>query len=96
VNGDDVVGDTENFKQRVEKYRNSVEFKKNSYARRMTALLILPLWLFFASIAALVDRIFSLPDYLVYTIAFFLAMPIAVLVAEKEANKKFNNKSGDE
>ena len=83
-----------NFYHQYSKLLRSLAFQRDSYTRRITGFLILPLWFVFMFLAYLVKQYIWSSDH-VYLMAFFLALILAILIAEKKAEKKFKDKYGE-
>ena len=82
------------FKVRVAERRQRIEsrptYKRDNYARRLTGLLILTYGPVCMAIAYVIDRYLNVSGHLASAIAGVVAITLAILHAEKKANKKFN------
>ncbi|MCA9468592.1 MAG: hypothetical protein KC643_24565 [Nitrospira sp.] len=76
-------------KLRREKILSSFDFKRESYIRRTTAILIVPFFLFVGIAAYIVEIFFGVSGYFSCTVGAVAAIVFAVLIATKKANDKF-------
>ena len=80
------------FRGRYNKLLSSPEFKRSTYVRRTTGILILP-FIFAAIIAAyLIEKFLGISSYTACSFTGVIAIACAVLIAERKANRKFGRK----
>lgn len=81
-----------NFKDTYSRIKNSDEFKRQMYIRRLTGVFVIFFYLIFGFLAGLAENIFSVSGYVTYGVAGFIAITASVFTAEKFADKKFGRK----
>lgn len=83
-------------KEIYERIINSQGFKRQSYIRRMTAILILPVWFAVMTAAYFLSKYLDLPKDITYLSAFIASIIFCLVLAEKKARTKFPNNSGEQ
>jgi hypothetical protein len=82
------------FRVRVAETRRRIEsnptYQKDNYIRRLTGILVLKYGCVCLALAFIADQYFNVSGYLASAIAGVTAITLAILNAEKKANKKFN------